>query len=209
MMDNALIIFIKNPVKGKVKTRLAITIGDDMALAIYQKLLKHTLNIVEHIAADKFIFFSDAIDESIGYSNTPVHKVVQSGNDLGEKMKSAFVQLFKTGYKRITIIGTDCPGITANILEGAFSKLNNSDVVIGPANDGGYYLLGIKEMYNYLFEKIAWSTSAVLHSTIERCKTNNLSYCLLTALSDVDEEEDLVHLDNLLDLKNQKVDHYD
>ena len=209
MMDNALIMFIKNPVKGKVKTRLAATIGDDMALEIYQKLIRHTLNIVEDVAADKFIFFSDTVDESIGYENTPVHKVVQSGNDLGEKMKNAFELLFKTGYKRVTIIGTDCPGITANILEGAFSKLNNSDVVIGPAIDGGYYLLGIKEIHNDLFEKIAWSTSTVLHSTIERCNTNNLSYSLLSALSDVDEEEDLVHLDNMLDLKNQKADQYD
>ena len=203
-MDNAVIIFIKNPVKGKVKTRLAATIGDDMALATYRKLLKHTLNIVEHVAADKFIFFSDSIDESIGYANTPVHKTVQSGNDLGEKMKKAFVQLFKSGYKRVSIIGTDCPGITANILEGTYSKLNNSDVVIGPANDGGYYLLGIKEMHSALFEKIAWSTSAVLQSTIERCNTNNLSYSLLLALSDVDEEKDLVHLENLVNLKMKK-----
>ena len=203
-MDNALIIFIKNPVKGKVKTRLAATIGDDMALATYRKLLKHTLNIVEHVTADKFIFFSDSIDESIGYANTPVHKVVQSGNDLGEKMKNAFVQFFKSGYKRVSIIGTDCPGISANIFEGAYSKLNNSDVVIGPANDGGYYLLGIKEMHSALFEKIAWSTSTVLHSTIECCNTNNLSYSLLLALSDVDEEKDLVHLENLVNLEMKK-----
>ncbi|MEO7043917.1 MAG: TIGR04282 family arsenosugar biosynthesis glycosyltransferase [Ferruginibacter sp.] len=209
MMENALIIFIKNPVKGKVKTRLPATIGDDMALEIYQKLIRHTLNMVKNTGADKFLYFSDSIDETIGYANTPVHKFVQSGNDLGEKMNNAFVQLFKTGYKRVTIIGTDCAGINENILEKAFGELNNSDVVIGPATDGGYYLLGIKEMHSALFEKIAWSTSAVLHSTIERCNSNNLSYSLLTALSDVDEEADLVHLDNISDLKNQKVEQYD
>lgn len=209
MIKNGLIIFIKNPVKGKVKTRLAATIGDDMALEIYQKLIRHTLNIVEHIAADKFIFFSDSIDETIRYVNTPVYKEVQSGNDLGEKMNNAFMQLFKGGYKRVVIVGTDCPGITANILEKAFDEFNNSDVVIGPATDGGYYLLGLKEMHNHLFEKIAWSTSAVLHSTIERCSANKLSYYLLSALSDVDKEEDLVHLDNMSDCKNQKADQHD
>ena len=201
-MDNALVIFIKNPVKGKVKTRLAAAIGDDMALEIYQKLIGHTLNMVKNVAADKFIYFSDSVDETIGYVNTPVHKVVQSGNDLGEKMNNAFAQLFKSGYTRVVIVGTDCPGINENILEKAFGELNNSDVVIGPATDGGYYLLGMKEMHNDLFEKIAWSTAIVLHSTIERCNTNNLSYSLLKALSDVDEEADLVHLDKMLEIKN-------
>lgn len=209
MMENALIIFIKNPVKGKVKTRLAATIGDDMALAIYQKLLKHTLNIAEHVTADKFIFFSDAIDETIGDVNAPFYYKIQSGNDLGEKMKNAFVQLFKSGYKRVVIIGTDCPGINENILKTAFGEFNNSDVVIGPATDGGYYLLGMKEMHNDLFEKIDWSTSVVLHSTIECYNKSNLSYSLLTALRNVDEQKDLVHLDNMLDLKNKKVDQYD
>lgn len=203
-MDNALIIFIKNPVKGKVKTRLAATIGDDMALAIYQKLIKHTLDIVKDVAADKFIFFSNTIDETIGHKNTPVHKAIQFGNDLGEKMKNAFERLFKSEYKCIIIIGTDCPGITSNILLEAFSKLNNNDVVIGPAMDGGYYLIGMKEMYGKLFEDISWSTSTVLHSTIKRCKINNWAYALLTALSDVDEEKDLVHLENLINLKMQK-----
>ena len=199
-MDNALIIFIKNPVKGKVKTRLAATIGDDLALKIYQKLISNTLNMVKSVAADKFIYFSDSIDETIGYVNSPVHKEVQSGNDLGEKMNNAFAQLFKSGYKQVVIVGTDCPGINENILEKAFLELDNNDVVIGPATDGGYYLLGIKEIHNHLFEKIAWSTSTVLHSTIEKCKINKWSYTLLTALSDVDEEKDLVHLDSLSDL---------
>jgi rSAM/selenodomain-associated transferase 1 len=209
MMENALIIFIKNPVKGKVKTRLAATIGDDMALAIYQKLLKHTLNIVVQVVVDKFIFFSGAVDESIGYANTPVHKAVLSGNDLGEKMKYSFTQLFKSNYKRAVIVGTVCPGINENILEKAFGEFNNSDVVMGPATDDGCYLPGRKEMPNAFFEKIAWSTSLVLHSTIECYNKSNLSYSLLTALRDVDEQKDLVHLDNMLALKNKKVDQYD
>ncbi|MBC7628616.1 TIGR04282 family arsenosugar biosynthesis glycosyltransferase, partial [Ferruginibacter sp.] len=158
----------------------------------------------EHVTADKFIFFSDAIDETIGDVNAPFYYKIQSGNDLGEKMKNAFVQLFKSGYKRVVIIGTDCPGINENILKTAFGEFNNSDVVIGPATDGGYYLLGMKEMHNDLFEKIDWSTSTVLPSTKERCNKSNLSYSLVTALSDVDEEKDLVHLENLVNLKIQK-----
>jgi rSAM/selenodomain-associated transferase 1 len=208
-MDNALIIFIKNPVKGKVKTRLAATIGDDIALEIYQKLVRHTLNSTERVAADKYIFFSDTIDESIGYANKPVHKEVQSGKNLGEKMNNAFGELFKNLYKQVVIIGTDCPGITDNILAHAFSKLNDSEVVIGPAIDGGYYLLGMKKMHNDLFENIAWSTSTVLQSTIERCNINKLSVTLLKPLSDVDEEKDLVHLNNIPSLKNKKANHHD
>ena len=208
-MNNALIIFIKNPVKGKVKTRLAATIGDDMALEIYKKLLKHTLDIVEHVAVDKFLFFSDTIEESIGFVNTPVYKVIQSGNDLGDKMSNAFERLFKNKYKRIIIIGTDCPGITANILEEAFSKLNEKDVVIGPAVDGGYYLIGVKQKQSNLFDNIEWSTSAVLNSTIGRCKKNNLSYTLLEELSDVDEEKDLIHFEHSIKMKKNKANQHD
>ena len=208
-MNNALIIFIKNPVKGKVKTRLAATIGDDMALEIYKKLLKHTLDIVEHVAVDKFLFFSDTIEESIGFVNTPVYKVIQSGNNLGDKMSNAFERLFKNKYKRIIIIGTDCPGITANILEEAFSKLNDKDVVIGPAVDGGYYLIGVNQEQSNLFDNIEWSTSAVLNSTIGRCKKNNLSYTLLEELSDVDEEKDLIHFEHSIKMKKNKANQHD
>lgn len=191
-MDNALIIFIKNPIKGTVKTRLAATIGNDKALEIYKKLILHTLNIVQNLNGDKYIFFSESIDETIGQ---PLNffKAIQNGNDLGEKMQNAFVYLFTKNYKNVGIIGTDCPGITLTLFEDAFTKLKSNNVVIGPALDGGYYFIGMNTLQIDLFNNIAWSTANVLNDTITKCNTTNLTYTLLTPLSDIDEEKDLIH----------------
>lgn len=197
-MDNAIIIFVKKPVLGKVKTRLAATIGNEKALDIYRELVAHTLETVKKITADKFIYFSDDIDSTIGYSNIPFYKALQGGNDLGERMKNAFTDVLSNFYRKVIIVGTDCPGINAELLQTAFDKLANADIVIGPATDGGYYLLGMKSLQPPLFKNIQWSTSTVLEKTIKCCKENKLNYHLLPELSDIDEEKDLVHLERLM-----------
>lgn len=197
-MDNAVIIFIKNPVRGKVKTRLAAAVGNDTALAVYLDLLSHTLKAAENVTADKYIYFSDEIYVSIGQNDFAFKKTVQSGADLGEKMKNAFNDVFNSAYPKVIIIGTDCPGISPEILQQAFDELNDTDVVIGPAADGGYYLLGMKTLHPSLFDNIEWSTPAVLQTTVDRCTRTNLRYKLLEELSDIDEEKDLVHFYKLL-----------
>ena len=207
-MRDALIIFIKNPVIGKVKTRLAATVGNDLALEIYKKLIEHTLSIIKNVNADKYIFFSERIDDNIGDSNI-FFKKVQTGFDLGEKMKNAFEKLFKNNYESICIIGTDCPGITKNTFEEAFTKLKKNNVVIGPAEDGGYYLLCINKFNDNLFNNVNWSTAEVLQTTIERCKENDLSFSLLDILSDIDEEKDLIHFDAFKNIINNKDSQYD
>ena len=199
-MDNAIIIFIKNPELGKVKTRLAATVGSERALGIYQQLIALTLKAVKHINADKFIYFSDMTDSSISFMDVAFYQVVQHGKDLGERMEHAFTDVFKKLYRNIVIIGTDCPGIDSAILETAFLKLSSSDVVIGPATDGGYYLLGMSKECPMLFRNIEWSTSTVLQKTIAFCNDNAIGYSLLTELSDVDEEKDLIHLEQILKL---------
>jgi uncharacterized protein len=201
-MDNAVIIFVKNPVHGKVKTRLAATIGNDKALDIYLDLTTHTLKTAANTTADRYIYFSDEIDNTIGQNAAAFKKAVQSGADLGERMENAFSDVLNNSYRKVLIIGTDCPGISPEIIQSAFNRLTDTDVVIGPAADGGYYLLGMKALHSSLFDNIKWSTSSVLQTTVERCMQNNLRYQLLEELNDIDEEKDLVHFYKLLKQDN-------
>jgi len=198
MTDNALIIFVKNLIEGHVKTRLAATLGNDGAMDIYKQLLKNTQNSILNFETDKIVFYSDFIEEEI-WGNNLFQNKIQEGNDLGERMKNAFNSSFTAGYEKIIIIGTDCPGINKSILENAFMALNNLDIVIGPATDGGYYLLGMKKEYPFLFQNIEWSTDKVLQQTIDLCNKNRLSYFLLPELSDIDEEKDLIHFKTIQD----------
>ena len=204
MTKNALIIFVKNLIKDHVKTRLAKTLGDDVALNIYKQLLKNTHDKIQTLKIDKIVFYSNFIEDDI-WENDLFQKEIQEGNDLGERMENAFKSLaveqagsFTAGYKKAIIIGTDCPGINKSLLENAFAKLNGYDIVIGPATDGGYYLLGMEKVHSFLFHNIEWSTNSVFQQTINLCNRNNLSYFLLPELSDIDEEKDLIHFENLM-----------
>lgn len=197
-MKNALLIFVKNLVSGNVKTRLAASIGNTAAMKVYERLLQHTCNISKNVVATKIVFYSDFIDRKDTWNPVEFEKKIQSRGALGERMLRAFDQTFKKGIQRVIIIGTDCPGISESILNNAFEALNMVDVVIGPADDGGYYLLGMKEVHKYLFEEISWSTSLVLEQTIDRCQKQHLKYQLLDVLADVDEEKDLKHMKSLV-----------
>ncbi len=189
-MKEALIIFVKNPIIGKVKTRLAAKVGDEKALQIYLELLAHTRSIVNSVAADKFIFYSDAHDNNDLWPNTIYNKKNQLGNNLGERMHNAFNELFAAGYQKVFIIGSDCLELNAAIINQGSKELETSDVVIGPARDGGYYFLGMKKIHTALFENIDWSTEKVLTQTIAVCDNKQFPYTLLPVLNDIDEEAD-------------------
>jgi uncharacterized protein len=191
MKKEALLIFTKNPVAGKVKTRLAATIGDEAALSVYRQLLSNTISSTEDLLIAKFVFYSNVVEEDDVWNSNQYHKKVQQGNDLGDRMKNAFASIFQKGYNKVVIIGTDCPQLNEKIIQDAFSKLNDFDVVIGPALDGGYYLLGMNRCHNFLFENMEWSTANVFPETIRRCKSKGLLFLLLQTLQDVDEEKDL------------------
>jgi len=193
-MKDALIIFTKNPEAGKVKTRLAATLGNEAALSVYVQLLSYTVSITNYLPVDKFVFYSNHILQEDIWNNKHFFKQVQAGSDLGERMKNALDVTFQDGYDKIVIIGTDCPDLNAGIIMNAFAYLNSHDVVIGPAEDGGYYLLGMKQLYSELFENIIWSTNTVLNETQMKCTALQLNYYLLPVLKDIDEEKDLVHL---------------
>ncbi len=187
----AIIIFVRNPVLGKVKTRLAKTLGAENATKIYQKLLQHTHDITKDIAVDKYVFYADYINNDDLWENEIYYKEMQTGFDLGERMKNAFELLFDKGYKEIAIIGSDCYELTTEILVTAFNQLKNVDVVIGPATDGGYYLLGMNIFIPQLFEKKYWSSKTVSSETINEIISYNYSLYQLQALDDIDEEKDV------------------
>ena len=191
-LNQALIIFIRNPILGKVKTRLARTVGDEQALSIYKELLKHTHDITQTLPCDKYVFYADSITESDIWENSIYRKLMQSGKDLGERMQAAFELLFSKGYQHICIIGSDCYELTTEIIQQAFDPLRQYDAVIGPSVDGGYYLLGLSRMQSSLFTSIEWSTDKVLAQTINACIAVHSSYILLSTLHDIDDEQDWI-----------------
>lgn len=188
-----LIIFVKNPELGKCKTRLAATIGDEKALNFYKNMLKRTKEEAEKVGADKAIYYSSFIDEKDLWPNQPpFYKFLQNQNpDLGIKMQSAFEEAFQDGCESACIIGSDCYALDEKAIEQAFNALENHDVVLGPSNDGGYYLLGMNQLHPELFKNKEWSTESVAPETIQDFKSLNLKYSLLEELTDIDNEEDL------------------
>lgn len=190
MDKKALIIFIRNPELGKVKTRLAATVGNEKALEIYKELLAHTKVITATVNADKFVFYFNEISEDDSWSAPGFTKKLQPGGDLGDKMKAAFGFLFQEKYNKVVIIGSDCFELTRTIIDNAFAALNKHDVVIGPASDGGYYLLGMRHFFHFVFEQKHWSTEQVFKETMEDLDIHNISYAVLEELTDVDTEED-------------------
>ncbi|MDE3144288.1 MAG: TIGR04282 family arsenosugar biosynthesis glycosyltransferase [Bacteroidota bacterium] len=190
-MKQALLIFVKNLIHGQVKTRLAATVGNDMALTVYQKLLQHTVTITHQLTLNKIVFYSNSLVETDIWKNNVYNKQLQSGIDLGERMQNAFIAAFENGNNRVAIIGSDCFELTSTIILKAFENLKNNDVVIGPAKDGGYYLLAIKKNHPQLFQNINWSTDEVLKQTLSVCNNLNLSVYLLPELTDIDNENDL------------------
>ena len=146
-----LIVFVKTPVIGKVKTRLAKTVGDNKAFDVYKQLVDITEEASLKVQADKHIYFSDVVINSKWVDEL---KFVQEGENLGERMLNAFDYGFKQGYEKIILIGSDLPDISPEIIENGFEKLDKNEVVFGPAEDGGYYLVGMTKSRN-LFLKIS------------------------------------------------------
>ena len=189
MRKKLLIIFVKNIKLGKVKTRLAKTIGDEAAFEIYKELVAITEKATATLDFDKAIYFSDTIVDT-KWKNT--EKKVQFGVDLGARMQNAFVDGFILGYESIVLIGSDLPEISKDIILKAFDDLQNSDTVFGPAQDGGYYLIGMNTIHNTVFENKPWSQPNLLEVTLAELKQNRTNFSLLETLNDIDTYEDLI-----------------
>jgi hypothetical protein len=173
--------------KGKVKTRLAVDTSDDFALKIYQELLNYTFDVVEDSAIDSRIYYAWPPKERVQQS---IH-FVQDGQDLGERMHHAFEESFAAGYEHILMIGADCPVLTVSHLEQGFLALEDHDIVTGPSEDGGYYLIGMKKLRSRLLTDLPWSTDRLHELSIERIREHGWSHKTLELLFDVDRIEDL------------------
>ncbi|MDO9375018.1 MAG: TIGR04282 family arsenosugar biosynthesis glycosyltransferase [Ferruginibacter sp.] len=190
-MRRGLIIFIRNPVAGEVKTRLAKTLGDEKTLLVYQWLLTHTREITQPLTCDKFLYYSGEPGSDDEWASSHYFKRQQLPGALGEKMLSAFAELFDAGYDQLVIIGSDCLELETPLVESAFQALQEKDVVIGPSNDGGYYLLGMNSLISNLFVNKEWSTATVYADTMRDISEARLTVEVLPRLNDIDEEADL------------------
>ncbi|PKD43174.1 hypothetical protein CWD77_11145 [Rhodohalobacter barkolensis] len=195
MGENLLIIFVKTPEKGRVKTRLAASVGDDKALNIYKKLLDITAETAAGVHATKRVSYSKSVVIDDQFDVNIFEKTVQSNGDLGRKMKSAIHAGFEQGFKRVILIGSDCPGISSNLIDDAFDRLKSVDCTIGPSDDGGYYLIGMSRFLPEIFDDIEWSTNSVCETTIEKLEESGATYSKLTVLNDIDTESDLMKSD--------------
>jgi rSAM/selenodomain-associated transferase 1 len=196
MNNNLIIVFVRTPELGKVKTRLAKAIGDQAALTIYKLLLKHTSTVLHELSFDKVVYYSEKIENNDFWKASLFEKKLQKGADLGERMQQAFETAFDRGYKKVLIIGSDLFELTSTLIISALEALETYDISIGPSLDGGYYLLGMKELHPAVFKNKKWGTDSVLENTLQDLKQQNVK--LLEALNDIDTFEDLQQHHELL-----------
>ncbi|MBA4147657.1 MAG: TIGR04282 family arsenosugar biosynthesis glycosyltransferase [Verrucomicrobia bacterium] len=186
-----LFIFLKAPRPGQVKTRLAASIGAEAAQRAYKTMVEHLLANLRGLTAVQLRFSpEDAEHELRAWLGRGFEYRWQGNGNLGERLQKAFQEGFEEGNERVTIIGSDCPYITSEDIEAAFESLKTNDVVLGPANDGGYWLIGLREVQACLFQDIPWSTEAVLETTLKRIVDARLSHQCLRSLSDIDNEKE-------------------
>ncbi len=189
-MKNVLIVFIRNPELGKVKTRLARALGDAEALRIYKILLEKTRKAALATTAERHLYYTETVPEQDGWSASRFQKKLQTSGDLGARMEAAFQNAFAKGAEKVLVIGSDCPELSGKLLNMAFEQLDSADFVLGPVPDGGYYLLGMRGMEASVFRDIAWSTETVRARTLEKIAALGKTCALLPTLTDIDEAED-------------------
>ncbi len=196
MSKNLLLIFTRNPELGKAKTRLAKTVGDETALEIYKFLLEKTRDISSKVTSDKAVYYSVKIRENDIWNENTFQKHQQVGEDLGIRMLNAFKNGFKAGYEKVMIIGSDLYDLTSENIENAFDQLNNNDLVIGPAEDGGYYLLGMNSLHSTIFKNKNWGTETVRKDTLSDLKDKKVK--LLAFKNDIDVYEDIINIPEIM-----------
>ncbi len=187
-------ITIKFPEPGKVKTRLAKEIGRGEAARVCRVLAERVLENTRPSGGDyeRTIFFSpERMRNEFARWLKNERLLPQKGSDIGEIMCNALSDLFRAGAVKALIVGADIPDLNRSIIKRAFSELDHFDIVIGPAADGGYYLIGMKSLYPGIFRGIAWSTDKVLEDTVTLISKSCLTYKKIAVLSDVDSLQDL------------------
>ena len=199
-LETKLIIFVKAPRLGNVKTRLAESIGEHAACAAYQTLVARLVKNLDRLPGVELRFSpDDAAEEIRPWLRHDWLLSPQGPGDLGKKLNRAFQESFAAGATRVVLIGSDCPAIVAADIEMAWATLATHDVVLGPAADGGYWLIALRQPQPNLFESIPWSTEKAFETTMARAHEAGLSLHCLRTLSDVDLIEDWA---NFLSEKN-------
>jgi len=191
---NLLIIFVKNLIAGNVKSRLALSIGYNNALQIYTDLVSKIHQEAVDIPFDKQVAYSSSVEKTDIWESEIFYKTVQQGKDIGERMSNAFSNAFAAGYKNVVLVGSDIINLKSNIILDAFNQLQQSDLILGPAIDGGYYLIGMNKPNKQLFENKDWSTKKVFIQTLKESIDINLSLRLVPELADLDKIEDFQYL---------------
>jgi len=193
--DRCVLFFIKNPQKAKVKTRLASAIGDKMAVNLYKRFL---LEMLSTLNKGTFLFYlcfhpEDSLKDLKNWLGEDYLYIPQIGENLGDKMKNAFIEAFSMKFKRVLLIGSDIPDLPLEFIDEAFKSLDEKDAVIGPSVDGGYYLIGFKDktFLSRAFERIPWSTERVFDETMKVLENQKLTIHTLQPLRDIDTVEDL------------------
>ena len=191
-----LIIFTRYPQPGKTKTRLIPALGVEGATNLQRQMTEFTLSKVKKFQESAAISFEirftgGNLQLMQNWLGTELNYLLQGEGDLGKRMENSFLSAFNKGAQEVVIIGIDCPNLSAEVLAQAFEKINNCDLLLGPAVDGGYYLIGLKRAIGELFINIDWGTSKVLQQTVDIAQQLNLSVGYLPTLADVDRPEDL------------------
>lgn len=198
-----ILVFARYPEAGRCKTRLAAGLGEARALAVYRALLDHTLSAVRACAARRVLCVEpgEKVPGASDWAPGMDLYLPQRRGDLGERLAAAVEHRLRAGAKKLLLIGCDCPQISKDSLMSALGDLDNCDVTIGPTEDGGYYLLGLKGWHPFLFQDIPWSTDQVLEKTLKILKNRFLSYLLRDTFSDVDTLDDYRRMRHLEPLK--------
>ena len=193
-----LAVFARTPVLGKVKTRLSPPLTAEQALALHRALVEDTLDHLSRIqrpGIERLLLMSETLDDP-SVLNVPGNwtTTVQASGDLGERLASLFYMGFRRGVTRLVVLGSDSPTVPSEVIHEAFDDLEHRKVVVGPAEDGGYYLLGCSEWIPELFQSIDWGTPAVLEQTMSVVRAKDLSVSQLIRWYDIDRSEDLEKL---------------
>ena len=193
-ISDCIVIFVRAPELGRVKTRLAAEIGPRAALRVYRRLAEHAVAQARAVGSDVALRIhftpADAGDAVRAWLGDGATYLPQADADLGGRMRSVLGAAFAEGHRRVVIIGSDLPGLTVDLLRAAFDHLHHH-AVLGPAHDGGYYLLGLRVMTSELFHGIPWSTGEVFDTTMAKLRALGITPALLPALGDVDVAADL------------------
>ena len=191
MRAELLIIFVKAPRPGTVKTRLAREIGEAAACAAYCRMVNDLRSNLARLEPVEIRFTPDDARKEVVQWLRPGWRLAPQGvGELGTRLQAAFAQAFASGSKRVVVIGSDCPTVTASDIELGWNELQAHDMVIGPAQDGGYWLIGLRSARPRLFQEINWSTSTVLVETLKRAEAAGLKVKLMRQRSDIDSPAD-------------------